>query len=417
MVILFFIPFIVRFPALEVFPYTFILIPLLLSSFSFLFSLYKGKIAIDWVSILILFSFVFSFFTLIIGNTILLLPISLSVSILLSILMGRYFLDGIFHIFFCKRHATTTKTFVRLIFLIIPISIILQRFIPQLFSYYNLIIDYGTERTEKLNITGQRTSGLLDLTGTAGSLVIVANLILLIIYECFQCKNIFTLRTKMIIVIEWIIFFIAASMTGSFGLILLFCFTSGFYFALKSPLLKVHFFYYILLMLFTFASILFISSTNSISGLKYFNALLNYGLDGMLNSASFYVLIQFYSSFFTNLEFAVQQGGFFGASSAKSLFDLTDIGIINEIYVLGLFNFINYNLFLLIFLIKSFNFLLRDYNAVIRRIIHAGIFSIGLSMFILQFKEFSFFSNSLILLLIVFYLLDKFLGRVKSSLI
>jgi hypothetical protein len=308
--------------------------------------------------------------------------------------------------------------FISCFFLILPLSVIIQYLFPSIAEYYYYFIIYDEKLNENFTVNDGKYSGLTGGIGVGGSTALAS---ILIFYEIIQYY--FFDSTK--IVYKFIsttiraAYLIAIVMCGTTGLILpalyyllLFLFKQRLTWTYIGKLIFIVVSFYLLLkILLPFIEI---------EGLSYLKILIEADFKSFLNHRSMGSLVGQYEDFPKNFEFVLDNAGFFGNPMAVGLYDISDIGFLNQINLTGLSGLLLFNAYLVSCLfiaqIKTKGRLVCRSDQNLR----FALMSVTLYSFIVQFKEFSSLQGNgpqalaIILLITLFSLRNKNLALEKN---
>lgn len=384
--------FIPRFPPLFFWSKTVFLPVMILALTSLLYIIVKRRIMINLEVFVIYVSYSIFLFNYLWGNRELNHSVFVLFTLLVLFLLGMGWIRLSVESFFFRKHSTLTAIIVLFFLSIIPISIVFQFLYPQIFSVYKLIVVYPDKFIE-LNEVGGRYSGLMDATGTSGSVIISILFLFSFVYICsLNCFKGFVFPVFLVFYFSFLL--LASFLTGFSGNVILFLFFLFFCFFSAKNKLSFIFFTLPLTLVVMFFLMLIMSLFFSSTALTYFNVLYYQGFEAFLNLGSMKVLLSFYDVASYNLQAALELGGWLGNPEAKSFIQFTDIGYINMINVYGLVGFLNFHalLFLLIF-INAYQCFKSESLLLI--VLNCALLSLLFSIIILQFKELFYFSSSL----------------------
>ncbi|WP_429204087.1 hypothetical protein [Aeromonas veronii] len=407
-----------RFPPLVFFPQSYIIPLATLAILSFFYICIKMKLMWNIEIAIVCISYIVFIFNSGGANFELNRSVVLIYSFLVVFLLG----GKVFRNVTCSTYVDNSFSFftsnvIVLFFLVAPLSVLIQFIYPDIFNLYQKIIIYPPEFIRQ-NEIGGRYSGLLDATGTGGSVIFSCLFLMCFIYLYAQgllTRKIYHMPYAAVLMIC----LFASFLTGFTGniIVLLFLFFLMFFFSenkfyfllLKSPIV----------LSFSLIAMILLSLNFESKALSYINVLYTNGFDAFLNKDSMKVLLSFYESAETNLNLAVGLGGWLGNSNAKSTFQLTDIGYINIINLYGMVGLINF--YMTIFLLMSINIYqclklkVGDGTSVVL-VVNCAIISLCGSLFLIQLKEFVYFSNSMYIIICFFIVLKaNVFSKLKPS--
>jgi hypothetical protein len=359
----------------------------------------KIKIAISPESIILFLNSYSLLLSFIFANTILILPLLFYSLFYLLIISLKHFPDRIIIKIVQARNLSRTDVLLGVIFAVFPASIILQFIFPEIFYIYNKVIYYD-EITTRINIGQIRYSGLISGIG-AGATTALSNLyiLFLVIYFSNSAKTFWNLTP---IVLSFL-YLLGMGLTGTTGFIHLIIFSIAISIFKAS---RRRIFFDIFIIIFVILVMYFVVSYVKFSGFSYFRVFLDQGWIGLIHHKSIYNLLSHYNEFDTNLSFAISSGGLLGSPNAIYRFQLSDIGIVNQIHIYGIVNFVLFNIFLLNCLIKGLVGLARRNINSTYMYVHAGLFATAAFSMIFQLKEFVAYQGTgglaLIILLLIY---------------
>ncbi len=386
--------FIVRFPSLKLFQYSF-LIPVTVFTFLVLLFLFGNwKVRLDLYFLAFVLMLPFLLLSMMLGAPSMVFPMVVNLFFLLFMLVSNRPYVFLFNRILVWKY----RYFFRVLFLIFPVSIIVQKIYPEAFLIYNDIVNYGTDRVVQLNLNGFRYSGLIDGTGTGGSTALAANYFLYVFYEAkisIEKEKAFISFPLLVASMAYLVSIFLMGTSGSLAIFIFLLVLSFSVAGLKQKFVFLFALFVSVLVVYLLAII------TSINGLQYIRVFHNSGIEAMLSHASFGNLLSYYEGFETNLAYVISEGGLFGSDSAKGLYEITDIGIINQVHVLGVLGFLSYNLFLFFLLLLSIRG--RHVGGTLGNVMFAILVASIAFLFLLQIKEFSHTGNPLLFVIVIMF--------------
>lgn len=388
-------PKLINFPEISYIPKLFLLVLLL-----FLFIRSKSKL-ININNTVILFYLYLMGLTvsLVIGNANLVLPLFLYTLLFLCFLVfgneGVVMAAGVLRLKVDFKY----QYIIYLLFIFLPFSLFVQWIYPNIFNLYGQVFLYDDSVT-LINSSKLRISGLIGGVGVGATSALAT---LLIFYEIFIKISSIKYNVYLNFLVR-ILYLFSISLSGTTGFLLIVIF---YLYNLIIYIYKINF---IKLLIALSISILFyfIIIHLRVAGLSYFRVILTEGWEGFLSYGSVRVLIAYYQTgFMINIEKAINLGQLFGNLNAGGRYELSDIGLINQINITGLYGYFLFNAILIYFIKLSFPRLNSEAGNLDFLYVKQGIFSLSLYLIIIQFKEFVSFQGSgpaaLLIILIIYY--------------